>query len=47
MIMYHKDSKESANVHPSQIETMKNRGWSEKKPTSKSKKQSDEVKSDD
>ena len=35
MLMYHKDSKEPVDVHPSQVESMKNNGWTEKpvKPT--------------
>ena len=38
MLMYHKESKEPVNVHPSQIENMKVRGWTEtEKPNHKPK----------
>jgi len=30
MKMYHKDSKGSVDVHPSQIENMRSKGWTEK-----------------
>lgn len=36
MKMFHKDSKEPVDVHPSQVETMKNRGWTEKQPSKNS-----------
>ena len=36
MLMYHKDSKEPIDVHPSQIESAKNMGW-EEKPITKTK----------
>ena len=32
MEMYHKDSKGSVDAHASQIENMKNAGWTEEKP---------------
>ncbi len=41
MLMYHKNSKEPVDVHPSQIENAKARGWTEKPTSPKPKK--DEV----
>jgi hypothetical protein len=32
MKMYHKLSKQPVDVQPSQVETMKHRGWVDKKP---------------
>ena len=32
MLMYHPKSKQPVDVHPSQVETMINRGWSEIQP---------------
>ena len=36
MLMYKND--QVSDVHPSQIQTMKNRGWSDKAPAAKPKK---------
>ena len=37
MLMYHKDSKEPVDVHPSQVENMQRNGWTEVKPKPKQK----------
>ena len=39
MLMYHPDSKEPIDAHPSQIESMKNNGWTEKPVKSKPPKE--------
>ena len=45
MLMYHKDSKEPIDANPSQVEGMKNDGWTEKpKSKPKSSQDTDEVK---
>jgi len=33
MKMYHKNSQHPVDVHPSKIESMKNKGWKVKPPT--------------
>jgi len=42
MLMYHKNSKEPVDCHPSQIESMKAKGWTEK-PTTKPKPKEEKV----
>ena len=39
MLMYHKNSKQPVDVHPSQVETMKNRGWTVKPAKSSTKQE--------
>ena len=41
--MYHKDSKESIDVHPSQVESAQNSGW-QLDPVKKEKPKAKEVK---
>jgi hypothetical protein len=46
MRMYHKDSEGSVDVHASQIENMKNAGWTEHKPKGKTEAPKGKTKED-
>ena len=40
MLMFHKDAKQPVDVHPSQIENMRAKGWTDQAPKKKSSKKS-------